>query len=1169
MSVHINFDNTNNAIQPTFVLSTKNGRKLGKIPCYNIVFKDDMYECAEISFNVNKVDCTLSNFWKQIVDFKLLWVQDWNEWFEIYVEINESNDSIKNVTAKSLGEAELSQINLYDIEINTENDILRDDYEPTVLFNEEKENASLLSRILEKAPHYKIKHVDNSISNIQRTFSFNDKSIYDAFQEIATEIDCLFMIDCYSDAEGKIVREISVYDLESYCLECGARGAFAIKCEKCGSMDITTGYGKDTTIFVSTENLADNITYSNDNGSIKNCFKLEAGDDLMTATLINCSPNGSGYIWHISDAAKEDMSTELVQKLDSYDSLYNYYQNDYQLQIPGNVLTNYNNLINKYSVYSDNYKPIPAYIIGYPQLMEAYYNTVDFYLYLNDLLMPSVSISDTNARLQVEKLNTENLSPVAVKDLRTCSAATAESAVLAMAKTIVDNRYQVKISDTIFDGNMWSGIFTITNYSNEEDTATSALVTCEINDDYENYVKQKIDKTLKKTVDSGDATDIVQLFGLSVDDFAQELKKYSLSCLNSFYSSCQSCLDILIEQGISNNETWADKTPNLYNELYIPYYIKLGAIEAEIKVRSEEITVITGFYNKDGQLSAEGIQTFLDSEKNKIQNALDFEKYCGEDLWLEFIAYRREDTYKNDNYISDGLNNAELFKNALDFIEVAQKDILKSATSQHKIAANLKNLLVIKEFEPIVDYFEVGNWIRVRIDNEVYKLRLISYKIDFENLDKIVVEFSDALKTSDSVDQKNLIKKASSMSTTYNSVKRQASQGAKSQSILSDWFENGLSATNTKIVGGANWQSQIWDKHGMLFREYNDVLDDYSPLQLKIINSTIAITSDNWETTKAAVGYFSYRDAKTNELKYAYGINGETIIGKLIIGENLGIYNKNGNLTFNENGFIVSNGISSIAINPNQESIFTLSNQSGNIISMDDEGNGIFNGKIIANSGAIGNLIVDEDKMYNGAITIYTGENSNGAYINLGSSLDYPRATCSVLGTGILWNDMQTSKNFGNMRVNNLYDSNNRIAGMCTVLSLGRVFYSDDSVDRTISLYGDTGEILCKSISQSINGEIEDITQLDETYDNILMELEPILFTNTDDSEIHTILKPSSMLETLEKYNISEHSLISYNAVQNYYSIKFSELHAIEIASIQKNRRLIETLIQELQQMKG
>lgn len=1091
MAVRIKFDNTHNVIEPTLVLATRNGRKLGNIPAYNILFKNGMNEYSDMSFRVNKVDCVYatdseyihktplsvynliaittgydkigllssesryefiqylriynklnnivlrfigdksksykspsikydgdyetiyiiddntgsilvkidvngnvfinnassigfseddscriefsfdvpttiinSNFWNQLVDFKLMWVKDWNKWFEIYVELDESNDTIKNVSAKSLGEAELSQINLYNIEINTEDDILRDDYEPTVLFDETNPNASLLSRIMEKAPHYHINHIDSSIAHIQRTFTFDGKSIYDAFQEIAEEIDCLFVIECYSDSEGNIVREINVYDLETYCLECGERGTFNTICEKCGSENIKYGYGEDTTIFVSTENLADNIKYSTDNGSVKNCFKLEAGDDLMTATLVNCNPNGSGYIWYISDATKEDMSDELVQKLSEYDKLYEYYQKEYQSKVSPDTLTAYNNLIEKYKIYSTDYKKVTSPIVGYPALMEAYYNTVDFYLYLNNSLMPNIEIQRTTAALEAAKLNYANLSPVAVKNLNVCSAATAESAVLAMAKTIVDNRYQVKITDTTFADKMWSGVFVVTNYSDEEDTATSNRVTCEINDDYENYVKQKIDKTLNKTVADDDATDIIQLFDLSLEDFEKELKKYSLSRLTSFHDSCQSCLDILIEQGIANNETWANKSPNLYIQLYVPYYNKLGAIESEMKLRESEIAIIIGTFDKDGDLTSEGMQTFLDSEKDMIQNELNFEKYLGEKLWLEFVAYRREDTYSNNNYISDGLDNSELFQTALEFIEVAKKDIFKSATLQHSISATLKNLLAIKEFEPIVDYFEIGNWLRIRVDNSIYKLRLIHYEIDFDNFDNIAIQFSDVKQcnTNQLDDSESILNNVKSIATSYGAVSRQAKQGNKSKNQLDSWVANGLALTKMKIIDNADNQNISWDSHGLLCKEYLPITDTYDDKQLKLINRGLYLTDDNWLTSRAGIGDFTFWNPQTQQMEETYGVIADTLVGNLILSEKVGIYNTKNSITLDENGIIITaddtvQGQNQMALTVQRKELDENGDEYlTNVMYLDDNGNLVLNGSIRINSSSDQNI---------------------------------------------------------------------------------------------------------------------------------------------------------------------------------------------------------------------
>jgi hypothetical protein len=439
---------------------------------------------------------------------------------------------------------------------------------------------------------------------------------------------------------------------------------------------------------------------------------------------------------------------------------------------------------------------------------------------------------------------------------------------------------------------------------------------------------------------------------MDYDSFCNELKKYCLNSLSSFYDACQACIDILIEQGVADSETWADSENNLYDNLYTPYYQKLNAIEAEMGIRQAEINTITGIYDSDGVLIQNGLQPYLDNAREEIQNQLNFQNYIGNELWLEFCSYRREDKYSNENYISDGLTNSELFEKALEFIKVAKNEIFKSAELQHSISSGLKNLLVMKKFRPLLKYFKTGNWIRIMVDDKVYKLRLLEYEIDFDNIDSLSVEFSDVLKTANGeLDQKSIMSKITSITSSYNYVQRQASQGSKGNEIVQQWNENGLDATNTRIVGGAGNQEQSWDSHGMLFRKYDPITNTYDDEQLKIIHSTMAITTDNWKTTKTAIGAYYYVDPISKKVTKAYGVNAEVIVGQLIIGKQLGIYNDNEQLKFDENGLEVSNTDNSVvvSINPNDQSVFNIKSNNESVLSF-KEGNLTIVGDIVAKS---------------------------------------------------------------------------------------------------------------------------------------------------------------------------------------------------------------------------
>ena len=84
-------------------------------------------------------------------------------------------------------------------------------------------------------------------------------------------------------------------------------------------------------------------------------------------------------------------------------------------------------------------------------------------------------------------MSNSSLSPVAVANIEALSAITADSYVLDAAKVIIDSRYRVKIKSSSFNKStkVWSGIFTVTNYSDEEDTADSKSINISINDDCE------------------------------------------------------------------------------------------------------------------------------------------------------------------------------------------------------------------------------------------------------------------------------------------------------------------------------------------------------------------------------------------------------------------------------------------------------------------------------------------------------------------------------------------------------------------------------------------------------------------------------------------------------------------------------------------------------------
>ena len=137
----------------------------------------------------------------------------------------------------------------------------------------------------------------------------------------------------------------------------------------------------------------------------------------------------------------------------------------------------------------------------------------------------------------------------------------------------------------------------------------------------------------------------------------------------------------------------------------------------------------------------------------------------------------------------------------------------------------MKNLLVIKEFDSLKLYFEVGNWIRVKdSDENIYKLRLLDYEIDFDDLSSVSVTFSDAIKIVDkSTIIKDTIVQTSSIIKTYNSTIQNT---LNKYEILNDRVDTSQTNNNFNNSNVSDDLSNKADKDSII--DYNDIKDPYT-----------------------------------------------------------------------------------------------------------------------------------------------------------------------------------------------------------------------------------------------------------------------------------------------------------------------------------------------------
>lgn len=236
----------------------------------------------------------------------------------------------------------------------------------------------------------------------------------------------------------------------------------------------------------------------------------------------------------------------------------------------------------------------------------------------------------------------------------------------------------------------------------------------------------------------------------------------------------------------------------------------------------------------------------------------------------------------------------------------------------------------------------------------VIKLRLISFTVDYNDTSKIDVTFSDAIRVHDIYEDASSIQvQANSAAMSFQFNKDQYDKSSKQSNWVAEMRKYGLDVAAVQIHNAKN-QSQIWDKTGMTFKMWNDERNDFDPEQIKIINNMMVFSDDGFKTSKMAIGKIPI-DKNGN---YAYGINAEVLMSKLVMSENLWIENDSGTYKFNDSGFIASSEKNSVKIQPNQSGeLFSIYKGSNKQFYVDADGNVHFAGDLSGATGTFSGLV--------------------------------------------------------------------------------------------------------------------------------------------------------------------------------------------------------------------
>ena len=506
----------------------------------------------------------------------------------------------------------------------------------------------------------------------------------------------------------------------------------------------------------------------------------------------------------------------------------------------------------------------------------------------------------------------------------------------SMTETIDENSiitcYRVNGGDGIYinevNPNSTNKIYNFEYYLPEMEESIQNKVKA-YNEKYQS-LKPQYEEIMKRL---GDQIGVIQDLETRLPDSldSKDWTKYGLDFLDSKVKSFKNIDEIYCAQGMNKPDSFN------YN-LYQQNLEDLNNVTAEYNKRKSEVDSVTDVYNS------------IIAERNAVQSQLDMNKWFTKDEWKTLDSYVVEETYSNDNYITtDNTTDTERFDIERQLFDVAWKDLSKKCRPQYQYSSTLSNVLTIPQFKGFLKYFQLGNFIRMATDYDtVIKLRLISFTVDYNDTSKIDVTFSDAIRVHDIYEDASSIQaQANSAAMSFQFNKDQYNKSVNQSNFVEEMRKYGLDVATVQIQNAKN-QSQVWDETGMTFRQWNNERNDFDPEQIKIINNMMVFSDDGFETSKMAIGKIPI-DKNGN---YAYGINAEVLMSKLVMSENLWIENNSGTYKFDDAGFIAKSGNNSVRIQPNQSGeLFSIYKGNNKQFYADSDGNVHFKGDLTGSSG--------------------------------------------------------------------------------------------------------------------------------------------------------------------------------------------------------------------------
>ena len=374
---------------------------------------------------------------------------------------------------------------------------------------------------------------------------------------------------------------------------------------------------------------------------------------------------------------------------------------------------------------------------------------------------------------------------------------------------------------------------------------------------------------------------------------------------------------------------------NLLNEIE-NRQTTLSYVNSAIDIKQDEINKMTSDY--DGYKATTSRNYEVPINQINADCALDItavdihgNTIFTTELLNELMTHIKPTDYVDEYMlVTESMTYPQKFEKAKELMDRAQSQLVKISSGQKTYSIDTRSFLFNKQFKHFSEQLCAGAIIYTETKRDTMEqLHLTGIDIDF---DAKTTNFTLGNKY-DRSDLKALYDDALGQnSKSFSELKYIASIIEDQQKQLDyqrNWVADLRTLTLNNVLTSEDQAFEI-NNRGIIGRKRRldengewDFDENDNPYfedeQVKLINNTLVFTEDNWNTASTAVGKIAVGYNSDGSVKYSYGINGQVLIGELILGNNLvltgtgagiKIKDSNGNDAFyaDNNGNLVLSG---------------------------------------------------------------------------------------------------------------------------------------------------------------------------------------------------------------------------------------------------------------------